>query len=338
MTARLESSTDVAAILDRLREARTAAANAAGSSGSVATMTFVVFVDDAAHRPWVLERAAQIVEKHPARLLVLDSTPGARGAEASAVARTQGSLEIVGERVDLGVDGLAHGEVISVVRSLTISDVPTALWWTAARLLSSRTFSGLVELASTVVIDSSGSVGDSGTLGDVAAFATRFPAVTLHDLAYMRLAPWREMIAQFFDEPALRDDLFTIDALEIASGSAAEGLYLAGWLGSRISWEPRGRGFEARGRAIRFDLVARGDRRRVLAVVLRAGEAVYRAEISDDDPDVACLTIEGRGERPMWCVPLRDVANTSLIERAILESGRDLVFDTTLETVRGLLA
>ena len=38
------------------------------------TMNFVLFIDDAEHRAWAIERAVGIAEKHPSRLLILDAT------------------------------------------------------------------------------------------------------------------------------------------------------------------------------------------------------------------------------------------------------------------------
>jgi len=59
----------------------------------------------------------------------------------------------------------------------------------------------------------------------------------LRDLAWMRLRPWQDMIANFFDDPALLGELFSIRRLHIASGSDSEAFYLAGWLASRLDWQ-----------------------------------------------------------------------------------------------------
>jgi glucose-6-phosphate dehydrogenase assembly protein OpcA len=340
MATHSESVTDTAAILARLHAARREAADA-GEAGSarVATMNFIVFVDDAAHREWVLERALVVVQKHPARLIVLDSTDATMGVEVSTTTRTTAGATIINERVDVGVKPLDHGAIISLVAELTVPEIPLVLWWSGARLLQSRTFSGLAQQAQTVLVDSSGKARGQETIAELGEFIARFASVRLQDLAFMRLAPWQDMIAQFFDDPALREDLFSIDALEIESGSEAEALYLAGWLGSRLSWEPLGRNaFRDRiGHEIPFRHEIKGDQRRVLSVVLRAGDSTYRACISDDDPNVACLYVHGAKEKPLWCVPLQNIQNTTLIERAILENTRDDIFETSLLTVRDLL-
>lgn len=340
MATHSESITDTSEILARLEESRRAAATADGAgSARVATMNFIVFVDDPAHREWVLERALVVIGKHPARLIVLDSTDATSGVEVSTTARTYGDSTVINERVDIGVKPLDHATIISLVAELTVPEIPLVLWWSGARLLQSRTFSGLAQQAQTVLVDSSGKARGEETIAELGEFVTRFAGVRLQDLAFMRLAPWQDMIAQFFDDPALREDLFSINGIEIESGSDAEALYLAGWLGSRLSWEPAGRdAFRDRnGSTIPFTKFEKGDQRRVRSVVLRAGASTYSATLSSDDENVVCLEVEGARAKPVWHVPLQNIANTALIERAIIENIRDGIFETSLLTVRDLL-
>jgi len=336
----VDSVDDIGAILEQLRQSRQAMSGTGGDGAPrVATMNFLVFVDDPAHREWVLERASAVAEKHPSRLIVLDSTDRTKGVDVSLSTRQNGGATVINERVDIGVKTLGHAAIISLTQELSVPDIPTVLWWSGARFLISRTFSGLAHSAATVLVDSSGKVRGEETIRELGEFLVRFPNVALQDLAFMRLAPWQEMIAQFFDDPALREDLFSIDALDIESGSDAEALYLAGWLGSRLSWEPSGRDTfrDSRGKTVLFTKVDKGDQRRVLSIVLRAGTSTYRAALSDADENVVALSVEGTRAKAVRYVPLQNIQNTSLIERAILENGRDQIFETSLRTVRDLL-
>ncbi len=340
MTTDAGSLQDASSILTALRESRQRLeGEGLDVAARVATMNFVVFTDDPVYRSWVLERAATVVEKHPSRLIVLDSTDATTGISVGSSIRTTNGAPHVNERVDIAVRSLGHRAIISLVHELTVPEVPLVLWWSGARLLQSRTFSGLAQQAQTVVVDSSGKARGKETIQELGEFLTRFPSVVLQDLAFMRLAPWQDMIAQFFDDPALREDLFSLRSLEITSGSEAEALYLAGWLGSRLSWQPVGRdSFRDRnGRTIPVTKIDRGDQRRVLSVVLDAGTSTYRAELSADDENVVCLSVAGSRAKPAWWMPLRNIENTSLIERAILEHDRDRIFETSLLTVRDLL-
>ena len=338
--AHVDRVDDTKAILDQLKRSRLASGiERVPASASVAIMNFLVFVDDPHHRTWVLERAARVADKHPSRLIVLDSTSSISGVDVTTSSRERDGAALVNERVDIGVATTGHAAIISLTQELSIPEVPTILWWTGGRLLQSRTFRGLAQGATTVLLDSSGKVRGDEAIRELGEFLTRFPSVALADLAFMRLAPWLNMIAQFFDDPALREDLFSITALDIVSGSEAEALYLAGWLGSRLSWQIAHRdAFRDRcGRIIPFTKIDRGDQRRVLSVRLTAGESSYLAELSADDPNVVGLSVEGPKARPRQYVPLQNIENTSLIERAIMGNARDPIFETSLLTVRDLL-
>jgi len=339
MATHIDSTTDVASILDHLRRSRPSTADGRAAAARVAAINFVVFVDDPQHRQWVLERAGVVADKLPSRLIVLDSTQATRGVDITTTARESGESTVVNERVDIGVSALDHAAIVSLTQELSIPDIPSVLWWSGARLLASRTFAGLAEASGTILVDSSGKSRDEATIREITVFHERLPSVVLHDLAFMRLAPWQDMIAQFFDDPALRDDIFSLTALEIESGSEAEALYLAGWLGSRLSWQATSRKtfVDRRGQTIPFTQVDRGDRRRVRSVVLHAPNSVYRAELSDDDEAVVCLTVEGANAKRVGCVPLQNIENTTLIERAMLENARETIFETSLETVKELL-
>ena len=340
-TTHSDSVTDTSAILRQLRDSRReAAAEGSGASARIATMNFVVFVDDPAHREWVLERLERVVQKHPSRTIVLDSTDATRGVDVATNVRESDGTTVINERIDVGVKPLDHATIISLTQELTVPEIPIVLWWSGARFLASRTFSGLAQQAATVLVDSSGKVRGEETIRELGEFLTRFPNVRLQDLAFMRLAPWQDMIAQFFDDPSLREDLFSIHTLAIASGSDAEALYLAGWLGSRLSWEiARHDAFRDRnGQPIPFRKIDEGGQRRVVSVVLEAGNSRYEAALSDADPNVGCCTVTGERAKPQWCVPLQNIENTALIERAILENARDQIFETSLLAVRDLIA
>ena len=60
------------------------------------------------------------------------------------------------------------------------------------------------------------------------------------DLAWLRSTPWRERIAASFDPPGWRSLLDRLDEVVIRhrDDSTISALLLAGWLASRLDWEP----------------------------------------------------------------------------------------------------
>jgi glucose-6-phosphate dehydrogenase assembly protein OpcA len=339
MTTKLHAPLDVAAILAQLRASRESLNDQENAAPRIATMNFVIFVDDSAHRSWVVERAARVAGKHPSRSIVLDSSSPGGGVEISTSASSLACSTVVNEHVTIGVAELDHAAIVRLVQDLCVPDVPLFLWWSGARFLQSRTFSGLAETATGVLLDSSGKASGEETIRELGDFPARYPRVILRDLAFMRLTPWQDMIAQFFDDPALREDLFSIRSLHIESGSDAEALYLAGWFGSRLSWEPaEGRTFIDRlGKRVPFTMGHKGGRRRIAAVRITSDDSTYVAELSGTDSNAVCLHVEGAKAKPMFCMPLQNIDNALLIERAILTGNRDQIFETSLATVRDLI-
>lgn len=333
MSVHVGALDDVDAILEQLCRSRAAA----GRGAAATTMNFIVFVDDEAHRNWVVERAESIAAKHPSRMIVLDSTSATEGVDVSCGASERAGATVLHERLDLGVSALDHVSVVGMARRLTVRGVPTVLWWSGARLLESRTFLGLSEDADVVVIDSSGQAYGDETLAELCVFTERHPRIALHDLAYLRLAPWQEMIAGFFDASPAHSDLFALRSLAIDSGSPAEALYFGAWLASRLAWDVLdARTFGTRdGGKLAFERTRSGEKRRILRITLRSSDSTYAATLCNEN--VVRLSIEGANEKPERLVPLHGVGNTALVERAILARGPDKNFDATLAIVRRLL-
>ncbi|HTJ27106.1 MAG TPA: glucose-6-phosphate dehydrogenase assembly protein OpcA [Candidatus Limnocylindria bacterium] len=329
---KLEST--VAASLDAIR------AELARTKLSASTMNFIVWIDDDARREWVLDRTALLGEKHPSFTLVLDNT-GACAGEATVTTSDRDVLShftVQGERVLIDVSGSPTETIIEYVSALCPNTVPTVLWWTGARVESRPTFDALLPFASRLVVDSSGGARDESTVRSLAAFARQHAEVTLRDLAWLRLRPWQDMIANFFDDPQLLSELFHIRKLHIESGSEAEALYLGGWLASRLGWKATGRDAftDQAGNIVRFERVRRGDARRILSVCLDSDSSWYHGEVTDD-PHVVSVWVQGEHARDARLYTLQAVDNASLLERAVLENDAEGLFETALRSVGTLL-
>ncbi len=339
MSVESRATSDIQSIREELLRARREAGDNERGTMTATTMNFVVYIDRPEYRDWILERAEKIAEKHPARLLILDANADRSGASLATSLR-QGTTTVRTERVDIGVGDLTAEQTYAVANSLSIPDLRTVLWWTGVRIAGEQRFEELLELADDVVVDSSGALKDETSVRELVGFLSRHRTVALQDLAYMRLAPWQDMIAQFFDDTQLREELFSIKHVTVASGSDAEGLYLGGWLGSRLGWVACHRAMfcDRGGIEIPFSLTRSGEIRRVTSVRLETQKSVYTAELAQDDGRVVALRIEGARARPDRIVPLQSVDNASLIERAILERSTNEIFETSLRMVGRLLA
>jgi glucose-6-phosphate dehydrogenase assembly protein OpcA len=329
---RLEST--VAASLDAIR------GELARTKLSASTMNLVVWIDDPARRGWIVERAEMLGEKHPSFTLILDNT-GKSVGEATVTTSDRDVLShftVQGERVLIDTTCSGTEGIVEYVSALCPTTVPTVLWWTGMRVDTGPVFKALLPFVNALVVDSSGGTRDESTLRTLAAFHQRHPEVAVHDLAWLRLRPWQDMIANFFDDPQLLSELFSIRKLHIESGSEAEALYLGGWLASRLGWTASGRdAFSDRaGNLVQFERVQRGDPRRIMSICLDSTSSWYHGEVTDD-PLVVSVWVKGEHERDPRLYTLQAIDNASLLERAVLARESEGLFSTALHSVSTLI-
>jgi hypothetical protein len=296
------------------------------------TMNLVVWNADAENRPWVLERAIAIGEKHPSRTIILDASPLTTGA---IVTTAEGGTTAESARIELGVAKMTTAEIADLVRSLRVQDLPTILWWSSAAIGAETPFAGVVALADSVVVDSSSGDVDSTSIVELTHFLSTHQGCVVRDLAWMRINAWQDMVAHFFDDPHLREELFSIRRLRIVSGSDAEALYLGGWLGSRLGWTAKGYDefVDRNGKPVAFEHQRAGRPRRVRSVAVFTDDNSYQGERLESDDLIVRVWADGKYPSEERLFPLQWVDGASLVERAILEGQTDEIFETALRMV-----
>jgi glucose-6-phosphate dehydrogenase assembly protein OpcA len=151
---------------------------------------------------------------------------------------------VCGEQVVIAARGKAISFLPSLTDQLMLTDLPSFLWWVGDVLPPHDTlFDHLTRLADRLVVDSSDFVDLGASLARLDQLAHRrhqpcFPS----DLNWARLTPWRELVAQFFDSPALRPHLFCLDEISVDYGSVdgsgfAQTVLLVGWIASQLGWQ-----------------------------------------------------------------------------------------------------
>jgi glucose-6-phosphate dehydrogenase assembly protein OpcA len=286
------------------------------------TVNLIAFVEDASTVPRLRDRFAAFARKHACKAIVLDATRPAGDESDDMIA---------------GVAGLHADELRSKVQDLTVAGIGSALFW-AGRELDDPRFEALASLGSTVIVDSSRAADGTKSICKLATINAN-PDRYVRDLSYMRLLPWQDMVAQFFDDGELARELPAIARVEIVSGSEPEAYYFSGWLASRLGWKPCGKNelCNESGATIEVDIARKGDPRRVLSVALRSANCRFAAALDAASPDLVCLTVEGRPSRDRRCAPLHDVDLVSLVEQAMFVPHRDHVFSDALQMARAIL-
>ena len=152
---------------------------------------------------------------------------------------------ILFETITFWTDQSSAGVLSSLVSPLLISELPTFLWWPSGEFKDNAIFDDLAPIADRLVFDSARLGSDAHAVADYRTLIDEPTDPLVGDFTWLRLAPWRQLVAQFFDPADTRKSLENIDSISIAyaqerqdrgSGFAAA-LLICGWLGSRLGWD-----------------------------------------------------------------------------------------------------
>jgi glucose-6-phosphate dehydrogenase assembly protein OpcA len=241
-----------------------------------AVLTLVTVASDAGTQDRIVATLAALFDHHPSRTLLIRTSPDApRDLDAwvnvSCKALGTSGLKACVDQIVIESNPAALRRVPNVVLPLLLAELPVVLWWPGEPPLREPLLFDLLEPATRFVVDTLGFVHVERTLINLNNLRQRPTVrVDLGDLNWDRLLAWRELVAQFWDVPAWRAQLRSVDRVELDLGkpaggrsNRAQGLLLVGWLASRLGWKPRG--MERRNDGYR--MVARRSRRDLEIIV-----------------------------------------------------------------------
>ncbi|MBV8343396.1 MAG: glucose-6-phosphate dehydrogenase assembly protein OpcA [Candidatus Eremiobacteraeota bacterium] len=316
-------SIDLGAVLETLGER----SRERGNDVQVALMTLVVFFEDEAIGELARDRIHTLASKHPSRVIVLDGTRDPTGARVEA-----------GDWIELGATGCSAETLRSAIAALRLPEAPLVLLWIAPGIGDDPRFAMLSEHVQTVVYNSS--LLDSGheALCELVDYVEHHPRLPLADIAYLRLAPWQESVAIFFDGKDV-EQLYDLRYVEIACGSEPEGFYLLGWLASRLHWRPCSERalLTRQGRQIEFEIRRAGEPRRISCVALSSSRSKFVAEV-DKNAETIQLSVTGSSRHPQRYRAITNPGIAALLERAILWGQNDRIFHDSLNAAGEILA
>jgi glucose-6-phosphate dehydrogenase assembly protein OpcA len=145
-----------------------------------------------------------------------------------------GGIGLIRERIEIDVGPGHLSRLDSIIDPVLISELATVLWSPHSYDEAVEALLGTIDV---LLIDSDDAIDPFDALGRA---TTLLESVYVVDLAWLRTTPWRERIAARFDDPGRRAALAEIVRMEIKHrpSSAASALLLAGWLASRLEWQP----------------------------------------------------------------------------------------------------
>ena len=201
-------------------------------------MTLIVACEGSSDVTEAGEALAELMREHPGRAIVLHVLDEPQPRLDSRVfaqcwmpfGRRQ---QICCEQIEISATASRLNDVYSAMLGLTVPDLPVILWLRSARLLSLPEFQPLLRIARSVVLDSAALPGAAAALA--AMEAARIAGWRIKDLCWTRLTRWREIVAQIFENPAMRARHVTSIVVRHANaGIPVEAWYAAAWLTARL--------------------------------------------------------------------------------------------------------
>jgi glucose-6-phosphate dehydrogenase assembly protein OpcA len=335
------------------------------------TLTLVVLCDrneDPADLEALVE---QIVVSHPARvILIAPHDPDAESwleTRISTYTVSGGTLRrLVGEEIALYSRGAQYDLLPSAVLALRVSGLPFVLYWRGQPDLEDPLFRVLVGDCDQILFDSQHFTARAERINNtIAALRLDYPDVSFGDVNWQRIRPWRELVAQFFDDPANIDYLETITRVVIEfsvgfNGNQSAAVLMMAWLASSLGWRVVYGSYHREGlvRRARFERARYGSRdKREIEFIINVREqddcmpgelTGVRIETSDDLPesvfqalravgglvDVRELTLNRFSER---CLFLNVPHESTVITAELDAPRRDRNYHRALELLDSLL-
>ena len=240
--------------------------------------------------------AAQLSAHYPSRTFVVTAAPAQAEASldgsvsAFCSLRGPGTKELVClEQVWLKATGATARHLAGIILPLLTPDLPVYLWWIGEPPEQSE----LLQSCDRIIVDSTGFKEPLPQLARLHVILQqqnnrRGNTTSLSDFTWLRLGPWRELIAQFFDGPETVPYVHQLTNVRVEYGTdpggtahASPSLLLLGWLAAKLGWQYREGSSRARGRDYRLSFAKPDGSPVSLQVVprARASESGYPGEI-----------------------------------------------------------
>ena len=309
----------------------------------MAVLTLVVVCIDDASADRAAEVVRQLAGNHPARaiLVVADRNAQPDGVDADLTLECSavgGADQICAESVRLMVRGEPALHLTSVVTPLLLPDVPVVLWLAGAPPLDQALHSEVLTVCERIVLDTDAYPDPVKTLHLLANTHRDHGHLPIGDLAWARLLPWRESLAQGFDGGEMLPFLRGVENVELESSGerpSSEAWLLAGWLASRLGWPEDGD-------RPAITMHARPDRgvegSGVLGVRLRCRLDGRTAEVSVHREGASTVTriATGEGLAAVATMSTRAADLYELVGRELQEVGEDRIYTAALRRAAGI--
>ncbi|MGH2516717.1 MAG: glucose-6-phosphate dehydrogenase assembly protein OpcA [Ktedonobacterales bacterium] len=185
---------------------------------------------------------------HPSRAIVVAANPADTGSGIQSYVGTYVGADAAsyGEDIVIVAQSEAVRHLPGVVLPMIVSGLPAFLRWTDEPPWGTELLESLVDGCDRFIVDTSEMSNVRRSLTALADLVRRKKTrCAISDVSWSYQAPWREIVAQFFDPAQLRPYLDAIERATIeyavsdedALPNASQAYLFAGWLASRLGWQ-----------------------------------------------------------------------------------------------------
>jgi glucose-6-phosphate dehydrogenase assembly protein OpcA len=261
-----------------------------------------------------------------------------------------GAPQVCSEAIVIAARGHAEDELPPTLLSLLVPELDTFLYWRSFSTHELAWFENISRFSSLLIVDSHRSKDNPEERRRLLEYLTGRPESTaIRDLNWSRLTVWRDLVAQFFDAPAFRNEPFEISEVEITRSVAASGniptrtLLLTGWLASSLGWRRVAARREAdqwisRWESRSGEVVVRfaggparpGEEPGISSLVIRTRTGNEFSVVRGAASTCMTATASGRGPHMVHSVPQEDESEAALLAKELSLTGQDAIFRSSL--------
>lgn len=341
---------DIERELDRLWREATGTTGDGPTPARSSVLNLVVYTSSDADAEQLYETVGRLSSRHPLRAIILSAEEYHQQPSLNThmdircYEDPNSDSKVCCEQVLVEANGEPAKHLPGVVVPLLIPDLPRYLWWMGEPEYDSETFAGLLHAADKLIVDSNSFRPGPEKLRRALQLSRNSSRVcAVNDVNWIRLWRWFEVVAQFFDDPALHPHLSGIQRVRVEyaaragrEASPSQAALLAGWLFSRLGEQPK----HVELVPIEAPGVFEGGVRS-FEMETRSGTEVASFSVSAhrEDPSacaLACAVVDGETllERPAMVAPRTDA---EALDIALEGCNRDIPYEEALEMAAQLL-
>ena len=302
-------------------------------------MNLIVHTSNPQTEPDITKALADISTQSPGRMIVLiqDSSlsNGTMNSWVNALCHlaSGGRKQICCEQIVIHGAKATGLQWSSVVLPLLIPDLPIFLWWHDPPNVSSDLLGELAAASDRLIIDTK----SSPDFSSIVSLMEEDKDLSISDLNWTRITPWRCALAAFYEHPLCRICIQDLRRIEIDFSSTlnhnGQAYLLLAWFGSSLGWEWSDKTHfkNATGKNVEAQLNKTTNAvDQVLAVRLYSADGEFKVFVSADGMHLQTEILVASNAVAGEVVRLPQVSLSALLSQEVSILGHDAIYERSL--------